>query len=255
MSASAAVIRQAVVALGDAERAASSAWFFKTGPGEYAEGDVFVGVPVPQLRKLARQFRGADIATCSELVADDVHEVRLLALLLMVQGFAERAQNPADRAQNRTDRAQNRTDRAQWVQCYRDAIAEGHVNNWDLVDSSARQILGQWCLDNDDHAELIDYARRESLWDRRVGIIGTHAYVWVGDPTATLAVAPLIVDDRRDLIQKAFGWMLREMGKRVERAELTRYLDEHAAQLGRTALSYAVEHLTPDERKHYRALR
>ena len=93
------------------------------------------------------------------------------------------------------------------------------------------------------------------MWDRRVGIIGTHAYVWVGDPTATLAVAPVVVDDRRDLIQKAFGWMLREMGKRVERAELTRYLDEHAAQLGRTALSYAVEHLTPDERKHYRALR
>ena len=105
MSASAAVIRQAVVALGDPERAASSAWFFKTGPGEYGEGDVFAGVPVPQLRKLARQFRGADIATCSELVADDVHEVRLLALLLMVQGFAERAQNPAERAQESAERA------------------------------------------------------------------------------------------------------------------------------------------------------
>ena len=221
----------------------------------YAEGDVFVGVPVPQLRKLARQFRGADIATCSELVADDVHEVRLLALLLMVQGFAERAQNPADRAQNRTDRAQNRTDRAQWVQCYRDAIAEGHVNNWDLVDSSARQILGQWCLDNDDHAELIDYARRGVVVGQARRDHRDPRLCGVGDPTATLAVAPVVVDDRRDLIQKAFGWMLREMGKRVERAELTRYLDEHAAQLGRTALSYAVEHLTPDERKHYRALR
>lgn len=238
---SASQIRAAVVALGDPERAASSAWFFKTGPGEYGEGDVFVGVPVPQLRKLARGFRGADIATCSALVADELHEVRLLALFLMVQGFADRAQNSADRAQ--------------WVQCYRDAIAAGHVNNWDLVDSSARQILGQWCLDNGDHTELVAYARRESLWDRRVGIIGTHAYLWVGDPTATLAVAPLIVDDRRDLIQKAFGWMLREMGKRVSRESLTGYLDEHAAQMGRTALSYAVEHLAPDERKHYRALR
>lgn len=238
MSASAAVIREAVVALGDPERAASSSSFFKTGPGEYGHGDVFAGVPVPQLRKLARQFRRADMATCSALVADEIHEVRLLALLLMVAEWSS-----------------GRDDRAEWVQCYRDAIAAGHVNNWDLVDSSARQILGQWCLDNGDHTELVEYARRESLWDRRVGIIGTHAYLWVGDPTATLAVAPLVVDDRRDLIQKAFGWMLREMGKRVERAELTRYLDEHAAQLGRTALSYAVEHLTPDERKHYRALR
>lgn len=238
MSASAAVIREAVVALGDPERAASSSSFFKTGPGEYGHGDVFAGVPVPQLRKLARQFRRADMATCSALVADEIHEVRLLALLLMVAGWSS-----------------GRDDRAEWVQCYRDAIAAGHVNNWDLVDSSARQILGQWCLDNGDHTELVEYARRESLWDRRVGIIGTHAYLWVGDPTATLAVAPLVVDDRRDLIQKAFGWMLREMGKRVERAELTRYLDEHAAQLGRTALSYAVEHLTPDECQHYRALR
>jgi 3-methyladenine DNA glycosylase AlkD len=241
MSASAAVIRQAVVALGDPERAASSAWFFKTGPGEYGEGDVFAGVPVPQLRKLARGFRGAGIATCSALVADELHEVRLLALFLMVQGFADRAQNSADRAR--------------WVQCYRDAIAAGHVNNWDLVDSSARQILGQWCLHKGDHTELVAYARRESLWDRRVGIIGTHAYLWVGDPTATLAVAPLIVDDRRDLIQKAFGWMLREMGKRVSRESLTGYLDEHAAQMGRTALSYAVEHLDPVERKRYRSLR
>ncbi|GAB08385.1 hypothetical protein GOARA_011_00010, partial [Gordonia araii NBRC 100433] len=133
--------------------------------------------------------------------------------------------------------------------------AAGRVNNWDLVDSSARQILGEWCLSSGDFGELVSYARDESLWDRRVGIIGTHAYLWVGDPSATLAVAPIVVDDRRDLIQKAFGWMLREMGKRVSRESLTDYLDAHAPELGRTALSYAIEHLEPELRAHYRSLR
>ncbi|GAB08925.1 hypothetical protein GOARA_022_00010, partial [Gordonia araii NBRC 100433] len=130
MAASAAEIRAAVLAVADPERAASSAWFFKTGPGEYGEGDVFAGVPVPVLRRLARGFRGVSPSTVTELLADETHEIRLLALILMVREFADRAQNsadrahnPADRAQHLADRAQNSADRAQWVQCYRDAIA------------------------------------------------------------------------------------------------------------------------------------
>ncbi|WP_161928650.1 DNA alkylation repair protein [Gordonia crocea] len=232
-------IRGTVLAAGDSERAESSAWFFKTGPGEYGESDVFAGVTVPALRRLARGFRGVSPSVVTELLADEVHEVRLIALILMVGEF---------------DRA-SADGRAEWVQCYRDGIAAGRVNNWDLVDSSARQILGAWCLARGDDAELLDYARRESLWDRRVGIIGTHAYLWVGEASATLAVAPLVIDDRRDLIQKALGWMLREMGKRVSRESLTAYLDERAPELGRTALSYAVEHLPPEQRAHYRSLR
>ncbi|MFT3900860.1 MAG: DNA alkylation repair protein [Gordonia sp. (in: high G+C Gram-positive bacteria)] len=237
MSATAAAIRAAVLELGDPARAESSEWFFKTGPGEYGEGDRFAGVAVPVLRKLARRFRGVSPDVTGELLADDIHEVRLLALLLMVGEF-ERS-----------------SDREVWVRAYRGGVAAGRVNNWDLVDSSARQILGAWCLDRGDAAELVSYARRDGLWERRVGIVGTHAYLFAGDASATLAVAPHVVDDRRDLIQKAFGWMLREMGKRVSRASLTDYLDEHAAHLGRTALSYAVEHLDPDQRKHYRSLR
>ncbi|MFT4199421.1 DNA alkylation repair protein [Gordonia sp. (in: high G+C Gram-positive bacteria)] len=236
---SAAQIRAEVVALGDPERAASSAWFFKTGPGEYGEGDVFAGVPVPVLRKLVRRFRGAPPAVVNTLLGDELHEVRLLGLLLMVDGF------------ERSDGG----DRASWVQDYRDAVAAGRVDNWDLVDSSARQVLGAWCQESGDFGQLLEYAGSEELWERRVGIIGTHAYLMSGDPSATLAVATAVIDDRRDLIQKAFGWMLREMGKRVSRETLTAYLDVHAAQMGRTALGYAVEHLDPDERKHYRSLR
>ncbi|GAA3026453.1 DNA alkylation repair protein [Gordonia defluvii] len=228
-----------MLALGDRDRAASAATYFKTGPGEYGAGDVFAGVRVPVLRKLADGYRGASRPTLTRLLDDEVHEVRLLALIVLVGEF-ERAPEH---------------ERARWVQCYRDAVAAGWVNNWDLVDSSARQILGAWCLTLGDASELESYARRESLWDRRVGIIGTHAFLWVGDASATLAIAPAVVDDRRDLIQKAFGWMLREMGKRVSRGSLTGYLDVHAPQLGRTALSYALEHLDPDERRRYRALR
>ncbi len=232
-------IRDAVLALRDPERAASSARFFATGPGQYGEGDVFAGVPVPALRTLARGFRGVSTPVVAELLDDEIHEIRLLALLLAVGEF-ERATVGG---------------RAQWVQCYRDAVARGRVDSWDLVDSSARQILGAWCLASGDGGELVAYARRESLWDRRVGIVGTHAYLFAGDASATLAVAPVVLDDRRDLIQKALGWMLREMGKRVSREVLTGYLDEHAPALGRTALSYAVEHLEPELRTHYRSLR
>ncbi|QKT09246.1 DNA alkylation repair protein [Gordonia sp. X0973] len=227
------------MAVGDPARAASAAGFFKTGPGEYGEGDVFAGVSVPELRKLARGFRGTSLPTVAALLDDELHEVRMLALFLMVDGY-ERASDSA---------------RAEWVQGYRDAVAAGRVNNWDLVDSSARQILGAWCVASGDFDELVAYARREALWERRVGIVGTHAHLFVGDAAATLAVAPVVVDDRRDLIQKAFGWMLREMGKRVSRETLIGYLDAHAPELGRTALSYAVEHLDPDLRAHYRSLR
>lgn len=227
------------VQLADPDRAAGSARFFKTGPGEYGEGDSFIGVTVPQLRKVAKRCRDVDAATIDTLLASPIHEHRLIALFLLRAEF--------DRASG--DAA------AEWVEHYRDAIDRGCVDNWDLVDASADSVLGRWLVDQGDHRPLVELAADQRLWHRRVGIVGTFAFLKVGDPDATLAVVPVVLADRRDLIQKATGWMLRELGKRVDRDLLTGFLADNAAQMGRTALSYAIEHLDVDERAHYRSLR
>ncbi|SIL32541.1 DNA alkylation repair enzyme [Mycobacteroides abscessus subsp. abscessus] len=228
----------ALDAAGDSDRAAKSARFFKTGPGEYGEGDVFLGVSVPEQRKLARRFRGITRGEVVRLLASDVHEHRLTGLILAVWEFTH-----ADMAE-----------REAWVGMYLAQVLAGRVNNWDLVDSSAEQILGEWLV-GQDYSPLLELAADEELWRRRVGIIGTFAFIRRGDAVPLLSMAPLLIDDRRDLVQKAFGWMLRESGKRCGTEVLLGYLDEHAAAMGRTALSYATEHLDAGVRARYRAAR
>lgn len=233
----AAAVKAAVDAVADPARAAVMASFFKTGAGEYGEGDVFIGVTVPELRRIAAGFRGIGGDAIREVLDSPVHEHRRVALALLRTEF---------------DRA---TDRRPWVQLYLDALHAGRIDNWDLVDASADGILGEWLRQQGDHRPLVELARRTDLWVRRVGIVGTFAYLRHQDPEPTLEVAPVVIDDRRDLIQKAFGWTLRDMGKRIDERLLTDFLATHAARMGRTALSYAVERLTPEKRAHYRALR
>lgn len=228
----------ALDAAGDPGRAQKSARFFKTGPGQYGEGDVFVGVSVPDQRALARQFRGIGCDAVARLLASEVHEHRLTGLILAVWEFAH-----AEGAE-----------RDAWVQMYLQQVRGGRVNNWDLVDSSAEQILGEWLV-GQDYSLLLELAAEDDLWRRRVGIIGTFAFTKRGDAQPLLAVAPLVIDDRRDLIQKAYGWMLREVGKRCGAGILISYLDAHAAAMGRTSLGYATEHLDAVARAEYRARR
>ena len=238
-----------VVGLGDPEIAAGQRRFFKTGPGEYGEGDRFAGVRVPVLRKLAKQLRGLPLAEVDALLASGIHEVRQLGLFVLAVDFPRADPTERDRR----------------VDLYRDALRRGSVNNWDLVDCSADPILGGWLVGNatagertagacaGDYAELLGWARADDLWQRRAGLIGTFAFIKAGRSDAIYAVAPIVVADRRDLIQKAFGWMLREAGKRVDEAELLDYLDVHAGELGRTALSYATERLTAEQRRYFRS--
>jgi 3-methyladenine DNA glycosylase AlkD len=229
-----------VAALGDVAsptHAAQLQGYFKTGPGEYGEGDVFIGVRLPAMRKVAKRFRHLDLDAIDELLDSEVHEHRATALLILVEQFSRGI-----------------GDRAEIVERYLAALRRGRVNNWDLVDSSAGYILGSWLVDKD-RSLLFQLAASESLWERRVAMIATSAFIWAGDPSATLELAERLLHDRTDLIQKAVGWMLREAGKRVSRDVLTGFLDQHAASMGRTALSYATEHLTPEERAHYRAMK
>src|SRR4029453_6823491 len=162
------------------------------------------------------------------------------ALLVMVRQF-----QAASRARTRDDEA-----RLELHETYLDAVQAGRVNNWDLVDSSAEFLVGEFLREGGrgDDPLLDGLAASASLWERRVAVLATFAFIKSGDAGPMLRLAPRLLDDREDLIHKAVGWMLREVGKRVDRGVLTRFLDEYAGQMPRTMLSYATEHLTPDER-------
>ena len=213
--------------------------FFKTGPGQYGEGDVFIGVRVPATRVVVRRFRGLppaglDFDEIDELLDSPVHEHRLAGVLLLVARYRKDPQTVFDR--------------------YLAAVRRGRVNNWDLVDASSEFIVGEHLFAGD-RSLLDELAASGSLWERRVAVLATFQFIKHGDPSTTFALAERLLTDREDLMHKAVGWMLREVGKRVSREQLTGFLDAHAAAMPRTMLSYATEHLDPEERARYRAMR
>lgn len=205
--------------------------FFKTGPGEYGAGDRFIGVKVPGIRAVCRDCRGVADAVVLQLLRSKVHEERLLALLLLVDRF-ERGDEAAQRA------------------VYRAYLANtAFINNWDLVDVSAPQIVGGW-LASRGRAPLLRLARSSSLWERRIAIVSTFAFIRAREFDDTFRIADLLLDDEHDLIHKATGWMLREAGKRDGQA-LRRYLASRYRRMPRTALRYAIERFPEAERKRY----
>lgn len=234
----------ALAAAADADDARQLQRFFKTGPGEYGEGDVFVGVRVPAIRALVKRFAGLPLDEVDTLLDSPVHEHRLAALLILVEQFRR-----ASRARGRDDQARERlADR------YLAAVLRGRVNNWDLVDLSALYILGEWLYDRPRDL-VFELGADDDLWRRRVALLTTFGFIRRGDASTTLELAARVLHDRRDLTQKATGWMLREVGKRVDRTLLLDFLDRHAARMGATALSYATEHLDAETRAHFRLLR
>jgi 3-methyladenine DNA glycosylase AlkD len=205
--------------------------FFKTGAGQYAEGDIFIGVTVPQLRALCRECAGVPIRESLALLRSPVHEERLLALLLLVDAFRRGA--TADRREI-YDQYLGNTD---WI------------NNWDLVDSSAHLIVGAWLQDRS-KAPLRRLARSSSLWERRIAIIATFHDIRRGELDETFRIADLLIADTHDLIHKAVGWMLREAGNR-DGAALRRFLAERYRRMPRTMLRYAIEKFPERERQAY----
>ena len=240
----AAEVRDALAGVADPEDAVFLQRFFKTGQGQYGEGDVFIGVRVPQTRAVAKQFGGMPLDQISELLDSEVHEHRLAALIILNRDF-----ELASRARGR-DEAR----REEIAAFYLDAVRRGRVNNWDLVDSSAEFVLGAFLVDRPRDV-LFDLAASDVLWERRVAVLSTFAFIKHGDSSTTLDLAAVLLDDEEDLMHKAVGWMLREVGKRVDRDVLLAFLDEHAAAMPRTMLSYATEHLSAEQRAYYRARR
>jgi 3-methyladenine DNA glycosylase AlkD len=205
--------------------------FFKTGKGQYAEGDRFIGIRVPQLRQLCRDCRGAAIRDVAPLLRSDIHEERLFALLLLVDAF------------RREDEAGRRAIHNFYLQNTR------FINNWDLVDASAEHIVGGW-LQGRSGATLTKLARSASLWERRIAIVATLHFIRAGELSETFRIADILMDDRQELIHKATGWMLREAGKR-DGAALRRYLASRHGRMPRTMLRYAIERFPEPERKQY----
>lgn len=230
-------------AVSDATDAKHLQRFFKTGPGEYGEGDVFIGVRVPATRKIAKQFAALPLDEVDILLDSDIHEHRLAGLIILNGQYA---------AASKPSRFDEDAQRAVFDR-YLAAVRRGRVNNWDLVDSSAENIIGPWLFERPRDL-LFELVASADLWERRVAVLSTLEFIKRGDPSTTFELATILLPDRADLIQKAVGWMLREVGKRVDRGALVAYLNEHAGQMGRTALSYATEHLDPDERARLRSL-
>ncbi|WP_050785149.1 DNA alkylation repair protein [Rhodococcus opacus] len=235
-------VKRALGEVSDETDAVNLARFFKTGPGEYGEGDVFIGVRVPRTRGVVRAHADLDLPEVTVLLDSPVHEHRLAGLLVLVAQFDGAAKAGDDALGEKI------------ATFYLDLVMRGRVNNWDLVDASAERILGGWLFDRP--RDLVyELAADDDLWRRRVALLTTFGFIRRGDASTTLEVAEAVLGDRRDLTQKATGWMLREVGKRVDRALLTGFLDRNAAAMGRTALTYACEHLTAEERAGYRAMR
>lgn len=228
-----AAIRAELHELGNPVRGAHSQRFFKTGPGQYGEGDKFLGLTVPEMRAIVRRYRELDDAAVHEMLQSPWHEERLVALLLMVDAY-DRGDDPRRAHVHRTYLANT-----------------ARINNWDLVDASAGNIVGQH-LEAGDITLLERLARSESLWERRIAIVATFYFIKQNEFRPTLKIATMLLGDSEDLIHKATGWMLREVGKR-DRATLDRFLKKHYKQMPRTMLRYAIERHPERMRKQYLA--
>ena len=232
MNSQASSVRRALHAESDPIRAVGAARFFKCGPGEYGEGDVFIGVTVPAQRTIARRFRDLPLTEADKLLTSRVHEERSLALFIVVDQFNRSSD----------DRVRKRI-----FTLYMKRLR--FINNWDLVDMSAGSIVGGWLADKP--KDLLDrLARLTHLWSRRVAMIATFHYIRRGDHRDAIRIATILVNDKHDLIHKAVGWMLREVGKRDQAIE-ERFLIAHHKRMPRTMLRYAIEKFPEPRRQMY----
>ena len=205
--------------------------FFKTGPGQYGEGDKFLGVMVPNIRRTVKEFSGAPLSEVLKILRSSFHEERVLALLLMVHKF----EKGDDDARKRVYTLYLKNTK--------------YINNWDLVDLSAPKIVGPY-LDGGSRSLLYRFVRSKNLWERRIAILSTFPYIRKGDFADALALSETLLADDHDLIHKAVGWMLREVGKK-DVAVLEGFLRKHHRRMPRTTLRYAIERFPEEKRKKY----
>lgn len=227
-------IKKELFTLANKAQAAHLNRFFKTGPGQYGEGDVFLGIKVPVQRQVAAKYKDLELDEIEELLHEKFHEMRLTAIIILVNQFKK-----ADK-ELRSKIVRLYLKNTKWI------------NNWDLVDLSAHYIIGAYLLDKPRDV-LYKLATSKMLWERRIAIISTFAFIRNGEYADTKKLSEILAGDKHDLMHKACGWMLREMGKRDE-GELIAFLDKNALKLPRTSLRYAIERLEEGKRRYYLGL-
>ncbi len=217
--------------LGDRQRARDLQRYFKTGPGEYGEGDIFIGLRVPEIRTLAKEYQSIPLSTAVQLLHSPIHEARLLALLIMVRTYTQ-------------------ADEVIREEIYRTYLEHTRfINNWDLVDLSAHHIVGAHLINKSDDP-LQALAASDLIWDRRIAIMATFYFIKKGRFSLSLSIAQRLLQDQEDLIHKAVGWMLREIGKRDQKTEES-FLKVHYKTMPRTMLRYAIEKFPEKLRQRY----
>ena len=217
--------------MADPEKAKVLQRFFKTGPGEYGEGDVFLGIQVPLLRKFARENRDLDEPSLQVLLRSSVHEERMLSLLIFIQKYVRGTEE----------------ERKKIYDFY--LVNTSFINNWDLVDLSAEHVVGHFLMKGS-RRPLYQLAKSKSLWERRIAILATFHFIKQHEFSDTLKIAAILLSDKEALIQKAVGWMLREVGKRDLDAE-EQFLMKNYQRMPRTMLRYAIERFPEEKRKRY----
>jgi 3-methyladenine DNA glycosylase AlkD len=216
------------------KRAEANAWYFKTGKGEYGEGDKFLGLTMPAQRKIAKQFCALPYTDIKKLLDDSYHELRMIGLLILVYKF----EKTSEKGQKKIFNFYLRNRKA--------------VNKWDLVDVSTPKIVGKYLLERPvaERKFLYTYAKSKNLWVRRIAILATFPFIDANKFNDTLKISKMLLDDKEDLIHKAVGWALREVGKKDEKV-LKNFLDTHIRKLPRTTLRYSIERFPEKERKMY----
>ena len=207
--------------------------FFKTGKGEYGEGDFFLGITVPKIREIAKKYGDLELKEIQKILKSKYHEIRLCALLILVHKYKQ---------------TKDSKEKKKIVDFY--FANTKYINNWDLVDLSVHYTVGNYLI-NKDRKILFKLAKSKNIWERRIAMISTFAFIYAGEYKTTFEIAEILLHDKHDLIQKAVGWMLREVGKRISEKELEKFLNKHAKTMPRTALRYAIERLPGKKRQNY----
>ncbi|MHB8903770.1 MAG: DNA alkylation repair protein [Patescibacteria group bacterium] len=229
-------LQKEIKSAADKPKAAILQRFFKTGPGDYGEGDIFLGISVPRQRVIAKKYADKiDFFGIQKLLDSKIHESRLIALMILVFKYEDNKEASS---------------REKIVKFYLKNTK--NINNWDLVDLSVYKILGDWLFINQAKIKILDkLAVSKNLWERRIAMIATYAFIKKGKTKDAFRIAEKLLADSHDLIHKAVGWMLREIGKRVSEPALLKFLNSNQGKMSRTTLRYAIERLHREQREYY----
>ncbi|MCP9754741.1 DNA alkylation repair protein [Lacihabitans sp. CCS-44] len=232
-------VKNDLLFLSNPEKAISKAKYFKNGKGEYAEGDVFIGLTNPEVHQVCKHYRDlVNLHDIEMLLKDEIHEVRFTALTLLVLKYKK---------------LKKLDEKADFVNLYLRNIS--YINNWDLVDCSSMYILGPYYFETKDNSVLENLAKTGHLWSERIAIISTHYYIRQGDFALTFKLAEMLLNHKHDLIHKAVGWMLREVWSKGGSQEVEGFLEKHIKVIPRTALRYTIEKMEEHERKYFLSLK